>query len=206
MAVHCEKCGARVSSRAALPGHYRRAHGGMRGQMRRPAALALAKLRRVPSRAEMVDVTSSRTEIVPAKPRPARPGAVLSASGDDPPSWWEPQADLGWRIMIWNGFSAEYKARLIAQGPEQPGRGLPMPGGFSAGPLATRTFSPFPLRRPDEMDAVSLWEQYYFLKALGVRLDAGRGTERDRQMFEAGLREYDANYDRIRAQRKVLPG
>ena len=35
-------------------------------------------------------------------------------------------------------------------------------------------------------------------------LDAGRGTERDRVMFEAWLREYNANYDRIRAQRKAL--
>jgi hypothetical protein len=63
------------------------------------------------------------------------------------------------------------------------------------------------VRRPDEADAVTLWEQYHFLKALAVRLDAGRGTERDRVMFEAGLREYDTNFERVRAgrQRKVLP-
>lgn len=174
--------------------------------MRRPAALALAKPRGVPSWAKIADSTFSGAEIVPAKTRPARPGAVLAASGDDPPPWWEPQADPGWRITVWNGFSAEYKARLIAQGPEQRGRGQTMPGEFSAGPLAARTMSSFPPRGPDEGDAVTLWEQYHFLKALAVRLDAGRGTERDRLMFEAGLREYDANYDRIRAQWKALPG
>lgn len=174
--------------------------------MRRPAALVLAKPRGVPSQAKIVDGTFGRAEIAPAKSRPARPGSVLAVSGDDPPPWWEPQADPGWRITVSNGFSAEYKARLIAQGPERPRRGQTMPGGFSAGPLATGTLSPPFLRQPDEGDAVTLWEQYYFLKALAVRLDAGRGTERDRLMFEAGLREYDANYDRIRAQRKALPG
>jgi hypothetical protein len=49
-------------------------------------------------------------------------------------------------------------------------------------------------------DKVTLFEQFYFLKALAARLDAGRGTERDRAMFVAGLQQYDENYDRIRAK------
>lgn len=47
-----------------------------------------------------------------------------------------------------------------------------------------------------------LLSQYHALKALATRLDAGVATERERVAFEAGLPEYDANYDRIRAQRK----
>jgi hypothetical protein len=55
------------------------------------------------------------------------------------------------------------------------------------------------------LDAVTLWSQYHALKALAVRLDGGIGTETERAAFEAGLREYDANFDRVRAQRKALP-
>jgi hypothetical protein len=51
---------------------------------------------------------------------------------------------------------------------------------------------------------VILWSQYHALKALATRLDAGIGTERERIAFEAGLRAYNANYDRI-AQTKALP-
>jgi hypothetical protein len=47
---------------------------------------------------------------------------------------------------------------------------------------------------------VTLFEQYHFLKALAVRLDAGRGTECDRAMFEKGLQEYNANYQHIRGK------
>jgi len=48
------------------------------------------------------------------------------------------------------------------------------------------------------VDGVTLWEQYHLLRAIAARLDAGRGTEQDRAMFEAGLREYNTNYARIR--------
>jgi hypothetical protein len=43
------------------------------------------------------------------------------------------------------------------------------------------------------------------LRALAVRLDGGVATDRERVSFEAGLGEYNVNYDRIRTQRKALP-
>jgi hypothetical protein len=52
-------------------------------------------------------------------------------------------------------------------------------------------------------DEVTLRSQYHALKALAVRLDAGVGTERERVAFEFGLREYEANYQRIRESRSV---
>jgi hypothetical protein len=116
---------------------------------------------------------------VAAKPKP-RP--VEIASGEKPPSWWEPHADLHWRFTIWAGFPADYRERLLAQ----------------------RTGSAFSIRPPEAADKVILWSQYHALKALATRLDAGIGTERERIAFEAGLRAYNANYDRI-AQTKALP-
>ena len=190
MAVYCEKCGARVSSRAALPGHYRRAHGG---QARHPAALAPANPRLIdvaPVRWEIVPTTRPvapvrpappDTRIVPARPKPKLAGIL---SGEKPPSWWEPQAEEGWRREIWAGFPADYRNRLFAQ----------------------RAGAAFSIRPPEATDEVILWSQYHALKAIATRLDAGIGTERERVAFEAGLREYNANYDRIRAQRKALPG
>ncbi len=148
----------------------------------------------------MVDVTPARTEIVRAT-RPApharpvqtetrivaarpKPRAAEILSGERPPSWWEPQADEDWRRNIWAGLSADYRNRLLAE----------------------RLGAAFTIRAPEALDEVTLWSQYHALKALATRLDAGIGTERERVAFEAGLREYDANFDRIRAQRKALPG
>ena len=66
--------------------------------------------------------------------------------------------------------------------------------------------APLSVHPPEAMDdEVLVWSQYYALKALATRLDAGIATERERVAFEAGLREYNANYDRLRAQRKALP-
>jgi hypothetical protein len=97
-----------------------------------------------------------------------------------PPPWWEPQADPSWRLDVWANFSPEYRKRLVAES--------------ASAALAIRT--------PDASDKVILSSQYHALKALATRLDAGIGTDRERDAFEAGLREYDANYDRIRARRK----
>jgi hypothetical protein len=69
-----------------------------------------------------------------------------------------------------------------------------------------RAGAAFTIRAPDVEVGVVLWSQYHALKALAVRLDAGIGAERERIAFEAGLREYDRNFDRIAAQRKALPG
>jgi hypothetical protein len=81
---------------------------------------------------------------------------------------------------VWNEFPPEYRNRL----------------------LAARAGVAFTVRPPLASDKVILYSQYHALKALATRLDAGIGTERERIAFEAGLREYDANYDRVRAQRK----
>jgi len=189
VAVNCEKCGARVASRAALPGHYRKAHGRGR-KVRGPAALVLVKSRPArlePIRAEVVDVTPSRMEIVPAPrlvPAPKRsPRNILTPDLRDaePPSWWEPQADLEWRARQWNTFAPEYRNRILAQ----------------------RAGAAFTIRAPQATDATILWSQYHALKALATRLDAGVGTDRERVSFVAGLREYNKNFDRI-AQRKFL--
>jgi hypothetical protein len=183
VAILCGKCGARLASRGSLAGHFRRAHGG-RGKVRRPAALVPARSNPEPIRAEVLDVIPARAEIVPARPVSARPARALPDSPDSegPPSWWEPQADPEWRRTVWAGFPADYRNRLLAQ----------------------RAGAAFMIRPPDASDKVILWSQYHALKALATRLDAGIGTERERAAFEAGLREYNANYDRIRAQRKVL--
>lgn len=184
MAVHCEKCGARVASRAALPGHYRKAHGRGR-KVRCSAALVPVKSRPArpePIRAEIVDVTPPRMEIVPV-PRPVfapkrSPRHILTddlCDAEPPPSWWEPQADSEWRARQWNAFSAGYRNRLLAQ----------------------RAGAAFTIRAPQATDATILLSQYHALKALAIRLDAGVATERERVAFGAGLREYNANYDRI---------
>ena len=194
--IYCKKCGARVSSRAALPGHYRRAHH------RRSLDLVpvTAKRETAPIRAEVVhaipfpvrpgtiqgrvsDNVPSRSEIVPAlrsvAPPQRSPRHILT-DAEAPPPWWEPQADQGWRMDVWTRFPPEYRNRL----------------------LAARAGAAFIIRPPDVPDKVILSSQYHALKAHATRLDAGIGTDRERDAFEAGLREYDANYDRIRARRK----
>ena len=149
-----------------------------------PAKRALE--RSEPTRAEVLDVIPSRSEIVPVPrvltaPR-HNPRHVLTpdlVDAERPPAFWEPQADLEWRIRQWNAFPAEYRGRILAQ----------------------RAGTAFTIRPADAPDTVILWSQYHALKALATRLDAGIGTERERISFEAGLREYNENYDRVRARR-----
>jgi len=140
---------------------------------------------------------STHAEIVPANFLPGRPtqsegcalvrigankGAVpaLMPNGDRPPAWWEPQADSEWRLDVWTRFPPEYRNRL----------------------LAVRVGAAFTIRPPEASNKAILYSQYHALKALATRLDAGIGTERERIAFEAGLKEYDVNYDHIQAQRK----
>ncbi len=177
----CKRCGASFSRPSSLRRH--------RAERRCPgrAALVPARSNPAPIRAakrEALDVSPGPLEIVPATRPVARPGSIVRVSGDvsTAPAWLPSS-----RARKWPGMS-ETQRRCLAE--EHGSR--PVPG--------TRL-----IRTPDEADAATLWEQYHFLKALAVRLDTGRGAERDRSMFEAGLREYDANYDRI-AQRKALPG
>ncbi|MGH7837915.1 MAG: hypothetical protein ACREQC_08840 [Candidatus Binataceae bacterium] len=98
-----------------------------------------------------------------------------------PPNWWEPQADLEWRVRQWNAFPSDYRNRLLAQ----------------------RAGAAFAIRPPQANDAAILYSQYHFLKGLAVRLDAGLASERERAAFEAGLKEYNQNFDAI-AQGKSL--
>ena len=182
VAVRCEKCGARVSSLAALPGHYRRAHG----RVRRSIALVPVKPKPRPIRAEVLDVTPVRSEIVRLEREASLVGPILARSEPEP-EWFARHFPQDARAVPWRKRDEENREYYRAQRAAMEG---------SIVSLA---------RRPEETDAVALWEQFYFLKALAMRLDAGRGTERDRAMFEAGLREYNANFDRI-AQWKALPG
>jgi hypothetical protein len=65
--------------------------------------------------------------------------------------------------------------------------------GFADSPLLRRV-------QVDVPDRVPLLSQYYALKALATRLDAGIGTERERAGFYAGLAEYNRNFERVRAK------
>jgi hypothetical protein len=161
VAVVCGKCGARLASRARLEGHFRRAHS-RGGKVRRSAALVPVKPRpaRPESiRAEVLDVTPTRSEIVPVPrsvPPKRSPRNMLTdlSDAERPPDWWEPQADLGWRVRQWNAFPADYRNRILAQ----------------------RAGAAFTIRAPQATDATILFSQYHALKALATRLDAGNGT------------------------------
>ncbi len=191
--VICRFCGRSFSRPASLARHLgeRRCPGRLPGAgQSRQAAIVPAKPRVTgarPIRAEVLDITPVRTEIVLAK-RGAAPGRPILAKSEPEPDWYEREFPQDAGRTPWRKLEERqreyYRSRYAAM--ERSKVSLP--------------------RRPDEADSVTLWEQFHFLKALAVRLDAGRGTERDRKMFEAGLREYNANYDRIRAQRKALPG
>ena len=175
----CKRCGESFSRPSSLRRHRKERRCPGRGS----SAIVHAKPKAVPIRRQVIEVQPirSKTQIVPAGPKPK---PVEMPSGDGPPPWWEPQAEENWRRNIWAGFPAEYRHQLLAE----------------------RAGAAFTIRPPDATDKVILWSQYHALKALATRLDAGIGTERERVAFDAGLREYDANYDRIRAQRKALPG
>ena len=194
--VVCRRCGQSFSRPADRRRHL--AERRCPGRSGQPQAIVPARPK--PVGGEVIDVTPVRSEIV----RPGResvtarrvqaetrivaarpkPGATEIPSGERPPSWWEPQADSQWRSKVWAGFPPDYRERLLAQ----------------------RAGAVFSIRPPEAADKVILRSQYHALKALAVRLDAGIATERERGAFEAGLREYNANYDRIQSQRKALPG
>ena len=196
----CERCGETFTRPPSLKRHLaeRRCPG-------RAIVPARPKPRSLP--AEVLDVSpTSRSETVAAKALPERPVRSKGRSlvrigankmpaarvnsfwrrpagmvdGEWPPSWSEPQADSAWRRDVWAKFSPEYRNRLLAE----------------------RAGTAFTIRTPDVSDEVILWSKYHARKALATRLDAGIGTERERIAFEAGLREYDADYHRIRAHRK----
>jgi hypothetical protein len=179
----CERCGQTFTRPPSLKRHS--VDGRCPGRAIVPAKPRLP--RPEPIRAKVLDVTPARSQIVsvpsllfPPKRSPRITLAPDLRDAERPPSFWEPQADEEWRIRQWNRFPADYRSRLLAE----------------------RAGTAFTIRAPQAKDEVILRSQYHALKALATRLDAGIGTERERAAFEAGLREYDANYDRIRAQRK----
>lgn len=192
MAVTCGKCGARLASKAALPGHFRRAHSKGR-KVRRLAldnpkfpSLALVPVKARPPRpgairAEVLDVTPTRSQIVPVarvNRAPAHLGEIVPVSRPVSPKrrsslspdgkfWWE-------REKIKRSFVLE-----------------------TAAPQMKQAGAAFTIRPPQATNDVILRSQFHALKALAVRLDAGIGSERERAAFEAGLREYNKNFDRI---------
>jgi hypothetical protein len=132
-----------------------------------------------------------------ARAEPARARGLAAPSGralvpaverEAPPSWWALEMPEEWRRSAWACYPAESRAEILAG---HAGRIATNRTGGAAGIV----------RLPDPLDAVTLWSQYHALKALAVRLDAGLGGEREREMFEAALRIYDANFDRIRLGR-----
>jgi hypothetical protein len=143
--------------------------------------LAKPRLERLePIQAEIVEVTPSRSEIVPA----ARLGRFVE------PDWFREEFPQDAAVVPWRERDAESRAyyqRMHSQVAANRAR------------LATAEF-----RAPEASDAALLWSQYHFLKAMATRLDAGIATERELAAFKAGLQEYNVNYDRI-AQRKALP-
>ncbi len=177
----CRRCGATFTRPGSLWRHRR--------ERRCPGRAQAKVLDVIPSRSGVVHPgresalawpVQAEARIIPV--RRESPLAEMLA-GEVPPTWWEPQGDLGWRRQTWASYPADYRRRLLAE----------------------RAGAAFTIRPPDASDKVILWSQYHLLKALATRLDAGIATERERAAFEAGLREYDAHYDRVRAQRKALP-
>jgi hypothetical protein len=191
MAAYCGECGVRLASRARLAGHFRRAHGG--GWWLRPSA-ALVPLMPGPAPDGGQEVPYARAEIVPARGCSVHSGRarVPAVEREAPPSWWALEMPEEWRRSAWAHFPAEIRNQILA---ERAGR--PAPNRPAA---AAERIQP-----PDPLNTVILWSQYYALKALAVRLDGGIGMEAERTAFEAWLREYHANFDRLRAQRKARP-
>lgn len=190
--VICRFCGQPFTRPSSLERHLdeRRCPGQLvKAGQSRQVAIVPAKRRPIQSliRAEIVDVTPVRSEIVRSGRETAHGRPVLARSEPEP-EWFAREFPQDARAMPWRKRDEESREYFRSQhaGMERSKMSLP--------------------RRPDETDSVTLWEQYHFLKAIAVRLDAERGTERDCEMFEAGLREYNTNYDRIRAERKALPG
>jgi hypothetical protein len=192
--VICRFCGESFTRPASLVRHLdeRRCPGKLaRAGLARQVAIVPAKPRVTDAssilRADIVDAAPVRSEIVRFE-RDAAPARRVLARSDSEPEWYSFEFPQDAKRTPWQKLKAEqreyYQSRHTAV--ERSKVSLP--------------------QRPDEMDSVTLWEQYHFLKAIAVRLDAGRGTQRDREMFEAGLREYNANYDRTLAKRKALPG
>lgn len=191
MAVFCEKCNHRCANRAAMyrhvekkhPTFWKRVSGTGTGIIPFPVPSARPQTPQARPR-PVLDVLLESAEIVRA-PRPqARPLRILVSSEDGPPAWWEPNGEETWRREAWELLAPDYRRQLLAQ----------------------RAGVAFSIRSPDTEDSVTLWSQYRALQAFAIRLDAGVGTERERVAFEAGLLEYNSNFERIRAQRKALPG
>jgi hypothetical protein len=192
--VRCRSCGQSFTRPESLVRHLdeRRCTGrivkaGRSRPARLPGQVAIIPAKPRPIQAEVIDVTPIRSEIV--RPgREASPGRPVLARSEPDPDWYAREFPQDAGRTPWRKLKDEQREYYQSRHAAMDRSKVSLP------------------RRPDETDSVTLWEQFHFLKALAVRLDAERGTERDREMFEAGLRKYNANYDRILAERKAVPG
>jgi len=182
--VICRGCGTTFSRPADRRRHLLKGRClGQRAKARRSRQVAIVPVRPKPVQAEVIDATPVPLEIVRVPSRTA-PGRPILARSEPEPEWFArefPQdaAKIPWRAR--GEQSRDYYRSLHAT------MEVSLPA------------------RLDEADSVTLWGQFHFLKALAVRLDTGHGTEQDREMFEAGLREYNVNYDRIALRNSGLP-
>jgi len=201
MGVHCGECGKRLGSKAELPGHFRRAHSKGR-KVRRPRFSAVVD-----------NVKPSPVALVPAKPRLPRPQAIRAEVLEIIPIQCEivrpispkrvfcphpRRSGIDWGIASVppeERIRQETELVLAAQRREEH-NGYRLPGA-SVSPVSAEGVMLAAVRQPQATDEVVLWSQYHALKALATRLDVGIGSERERVAFEAGLREYNTNYDHI---------
>jgi hypothetical protein len=144
----------------------------------RKKSSTIVPARRGTLRAEVLDVTSSRSQTV-------RSGRSAPASPIQGETRIVPAKPLN------SSQSSDSSGALT---------------GLEAFQTETIAESKGAIRLPQANDEVTLWSQYHALKALAVRLDAGCATDREREAFESGLCEYNANFLRIRASRaRALP-
>lgn len=174
--VTCPDCGTRLASRSRLPGHYRRAHP-------RKSLVGGEASRR----SDIPKVHPVPAEIISSKPSPVRPVPIREKV-------FEVTASSSGIVHAKRPL-ATIVAQPVPTRRLEPKPGYQMPGS-SVGLVDSLVA---PVQRPQLTDAVVLRSQYHALMALAIRLDAGVGTEREQAAFEAALRGYNANYDRIAA-------
>lgn len=186
--VVCERCGSTFSRPSDLRRHLRK--GRCPGR-----ALHLAKRKYRAVRAEIIEVRPISSEIVPAA-HPVVPAWPILVSK---------RAIVGAAPRLAPARVHDEKFAEAARLETDMGRSMSMTPQLRVQIESKIRELRGQVTKPMPADSLTLFEQYHFLKALAARLDAGRGTERDRFMFEEGLREYDLNYDSIFARRKGAP-
>lgn len=160
--------------------------------MRRSAALVPVKpslARPEPIRAKVLDVTPIRSEIVRHVPRKPVFRPHLRRSGID---WGIASLPPEERIKRETELCLAAQKREARDGGQTPGT--------TVSPVSAEGVM-LAVRLPQASDSVILWSQYHALKALAVRFDAGIGSASERATLEAGLAEYNKNFERVRSER-----